>query len=64
MPGTGIIARGGFGIHAELGHQAGADVVAVKVAADTKLLQLDFIRSKEFARPTHGVILGMVEVVT
>ena len=50
------------GIRAELGHEPGANVVPVEVAADAELLQLDFVGPKQFARPAHGVVDRPVEV--
>ena len=60
---TGVIAWRRRGIHAELRHEPGANVVVVKIAADAKLLQLDFVGAKQFARPAHRVVDWFVEVV-
>ena len=59
--GARVIAWRGYRIHAKLGHQSSPNVVIVKVAAE--LLHLDFVRAKEFARPTHRVVRRMIEVV-
>ena len=63
LGGTGIIARRGCGIHAELSHEAGADVVVVEIAAEAELLQLDLVRAKYFARSADRVVYRSVEVV-
>ena len=49
---TGIVAWRGCRIHAELSHQASANIVPVEVAAHAQLLQLDFVRAENFARST------------
>jgi hypothetical protein len=51
------------GIFAELGHEPGANVVEMKIAAEAKLLQLHFVRAEEFTRSTHRVIDRFVEVI-
>ena len=51
------------GILAELGHEAGAYVIPVKVAADAELLQLDFVGPEELARPAFGIVTRLIEVV-
>ena len=60
---TGVIAHGRCGVHAKLGHESGANVVVVEVAAEAELLQLDFVGAKELARPAHRVVDGFVEIV-
>ena len=35
----------------------------MKVAADAKLGNLEFVRAKDLARSADGVVLGMIEVV-
>src|SRR5208283_3817859 len=60
---AGVIADGGRGIHAELGHEAGAHVVVMEIAAEAGLFQLDFVGAKQFARSAHRVVYGLVEII-
>ena len=48
-------------VHSELGHKAGADVIEVKVAANSKLGELDFIGAENFAGAVNGVVFRMME---
>ena len=62
MSRAGVVAWRGRRIHPKLGHEPGANIVIVKIAADAELLQLDFLRPEKFTRPAHRVIRRMVEV--
>src|SRR6185295_11141067 len=61
--GTGIIPRSRLRIHAKLRHQPSANVVVVKIAADSDLRELDFVRSEDFARTADRMIARMIERV-
>src|SRR5260370_34882105 len=60
---AGAIARCRLRIQAKLRHYPGAEVIVMKVAADTKLRYLDFIGPENFARPAVRVVSGLVEFV-
>ena len=62
VAGARIIPRRRDRIHSELGHEPGADVVVVEIAAYAQLLELNFVRAEELARAADGVIRWMVEV--
>jgi len=60
---AGVIPHGRRRISPELGHEPGANVIQVEVAAKAQLLKLNLVGPKEFARPTHRVVNRLVEVV-
>lgn len=60
--GASVVARSGLRVHSELGHKAGADVIEMKVAANSKLGELDFIGAENFAGAADGVVFRMMEI--
>ena len=58
-----VVAGRGGREHAEHGQQARPDIVIVKVAAETDLLDLEFARAELLGRAVDGVILRMIRVV-
>ena len=61
-PGAGVVARRHRRVHAELRHQAAADVLAMEVAADAELLHLQLARSSGLRRADERVVRRIVEV--
>src|ERR1700683_529164 len=62
VAGARVITWRGSRIHSKLGHKSSPNVVPVEIAANTELLQLNFLRAEQLARPTHRVIRRMVKV--
>ncbi len=56
-----VVARGRDCKHSSQSQDPAANVLPVKVPAETDLLHLDFVRAEDLGRSSQCVILGMIE---